>query len=151
MSLGADSKLTQKLIDDLAHHISRGVAIKYACPACGIHRDTFHRWMVKGERDKLNEEETPHSLLFDTISKVKSQFIQEAIENIKKAGRSNKNWQANSWLLEKLYSAGYGKDSLEVQNLARDIDEIKRILGADADAVNQHTRKDDNAQEESEV
>lgn len=135
---GVDSKLTPKIIDELAHHIRRGVAIKYAAPACGIHRDSFHRWMVKGEKDKENGLETPHSMLFDTISKVRSDFIQEAIENIKKAGRTNKNWQANTWLLEKLYSAGYGKDSIEVQKLSQDIEEIKRILGAEADPINQH-------------
>lgn len=151
MSHGRPFKICDKIIDDLIHHVTRGVAVKYAAPACGINPDTYYRWMKQGEEDILNGETTLYGRLYDTISKAKSQFIQEAIENIKKAGRSNKNWQANSWLLEKLYSAGYGKDSLEVQNLARDIDEIKRILGADADAVNQHTRKDDNAQEESEV
>jgi hypothetical protein len=140
---GVDSKLTPKLIDELAHHIRRGVAIKYACPACGIHRDTFHRWMVRGEKDKLEGLETPHSMLFDTISKVRTDFIQEAIENIKKAGRTNKNWQANTWLLERLYSAAYGKDSEDVQKLSRDIDEIKRILGGEAEPSNYHNDKED--------
>jgi len=147
--MAAPFKINDKIIDDLIHHISRGVAIKYAAPACGINPDTFYKWMKQGEEDFANGETTLHSRLYDTISKSKSKFIQEAIENIKKAGRTNKNWQANTWLLEKLYSAGYGKDSIEVQNLARDIDEIKRILGAEADPINQHSGSNHHAEEEA--
>lgn len=136
------SKLTQKTIDDLVHYISRGVAIKYATDAVGISTETYHRWMKEGFNLKKEWEEdkkTEKPLLvafYESITKVKTDFIQEAIENIKKAGATRKNWQANTWLLERLYQSGYSKDGIEVQQLARDIDEIKRILFGDLDPNN---------------
>lgn len=138
MAGGQPTKLNKSIIDELAHYIKRGVAIKYAAPASGISEDCFHRWMANGREDKQNDETTLAREFYETISKIRAEFIQEAIDNIKKAGRTNKNWQANSWLLEKLYSAAYGKDTAEVQKLSQDIEEIKRILGADADPVNHH-------------
>jgi len=145
---GAPSKLSQKLIDELCHYISRGVAVKYAVDAVGISQETYYRWLKEGFNfseswDEDSKETKPPQLAFyETICRVKADFIQEAVENIKKAGRTNKNWQANSWLLEKLYSGGYGKDSTEVLQLAKDIEEIKRILFADIDPMSQHSAKD---------
>lgn len=139
----APTKLNQKLIDELIHHINRGVAIKYAAPACGINTATYYNWMHKGEKDTEKGENTLESRLFDSISKAKSDFIQTAIANIQKAGRTSKNWQANTWLLERLYAAAYGKEAEEVQKLAKDIETIKEILGANADPFSQHTKGDE--------
>jgi hypothetical protein len=142
---GAPSKLTQKLIDELSHYISRGVAVKYAVDAVGISQECYYRWIREGAKFKeegWEGEKPPQAYFYETITKIKADFIQEAIENIKKAGATRKNWQANTWLLEKLYSGGYGKDSTEVLQLAKDIEEIKRILFADIDPMNQHSAKD---------
>ena len=135
--MAAPEKICQKIIDDLVHYISRGVAIKYATAASGIDESTYYAWIKKGKR---GDDENP---LYEEFSKriadCQAEFIREAIENIKKAGATRKNWQANTWLLEKLYAGGYGKDSMEVMQLARDMDEIKRILGAELDPGNKHT------------
>lgn len=151
--MAAPSKLNQKLIDDLCHYISRGVAIKYATDAIGISTECYHRWLKEGFNEKKdnegNENYTPSIkvLFYDAITKVKANFIMEAIENIKKAGATRKNWAANTWLLERLYQSGYSKDGIEVQQLARDIDEIKRILFGDIDPANQHHKASEQSED----
>lgn len=141
----APSKCTDQIISEITHYVKRGVAVKYAAEASGISEDCFHLWMKRGKKDHEDENPSQYCKFFRSIAKVRAEFVQEAIENIKKAGRSSKNWQANSWLLEKLYGAGYGKDSNEVVQLAKDIEEIKRILFSDIDPNSQHTEqpKDD--------
>lgn len=139
---GQPSKCTPETIQKLADYIRAGVAIKYAAEACGISPDAFHLWMREGKKDF--ESENPHTAyanFFTTIAGIRAEFIKEAVDNIKKAGRTNKNWQANTWLLEKLYAAGYGKDSTEVLQLAKDMEQIKRILGAELDPTNAHNQQ----------
>lgn len=135
MPRGQPTKCTNEMIKALSNYIANGVAIKYAVDAVGISEDCFYKWMKLGREDKAIEKPSNYRKFFESITKIRADFISEAIENIKKSGKSRKNWQANTWLLEKLYSAGYGKDSVEVQQLFKDIEEIKRILGADLSTV----------------
>lgn len=142
MAGGCPSKLNKKIIKELAHYISRGVAIKYAVDAVGISTETYSRWFNEGKRDYANNTPSLQSEFYVVISKIKADFIQKAIERIEKAGKSSKNWQANTWLLERLYQGGYGRDSAEIEQLAKDIEQIKNILFNDIDP-NATTLKDD--------
>lgn len=139
---GCPSKLNKKMIKDLCHYIERGVAIKYATDAVGISTETYHAWINKGRSDLANNIPSLHAEFSDAVAKIKAKFISSAIEKIKKAGQSKKNWQANTWLLERLYQGGYGRDSAEVEQLAKDIEQIKNILFNDIDP-NNTTLKDD--------
>jgi transposase-like protein len=82
---GRDSKLTKERQEAIAGAIEQGASISEAARKNGIHRETFYRWMSKGEE----QEEGPYADFHDRLTRARGQgeasyrtaLMQIAIEN----------------------------------------------------------------------
>lgn len=92
------SKLDEKLIEDLYQEIKQGLPVTYACDLFSITQPSYNNWMRQGEQDLNDGLDTLFSTFFLTIKKAQSEYVREAIQDIK-SGRPG--WQGAAWCLER--------------------------------------------------
>jgi len=100
---GRPTKLTPELTIEIVRLIEMGCYYDTAAAACGISRDTMHRWMRDGARCK-----TPELKVFsDACKRADARAQAAAVERIRKAGADV--WQADAWFLERKWPALWGR------------------------------------------
>jgi transposase len=94
---GRPSKYNRLIAARICRAVSQGVSREGAAGLCGINPDTLYRW----------QREFPE--FSESLKKSDSVFEAERVGNICNAGKSPKNWPANSWLLERKFPERYGR------------------------------------------
>jgi len=120
--VGAKTKLTNKLIDDVALLISNGMPVTRACEYLGINRKTHYEWLKKGRSSEATDLQKRY--VFE-VMRAGAEFQKKSIEAIQGACKDGKNWQALAWLLERLYPSEFARkyDNFEDDNDEEDVDE----------------------------
>lgn len=99
---------TQALQDKLVSLIQVGNYAEVAARACGISKDTFYKWLLRGGKG-----EEPFKALADAIETAAAEAQARDVLNMAK--HAGKHWQAAAWRLERKYPKLFGrKDSLEL-------------------------------------
>jgi hypothetical protein len=99
---------TTELQDKLVEMIRAGNYAEVAARACGISKDTFYKWLLRGGKG-----EQPFAALADAIETASAEA--QARDVFMMAKHSSKHWQAAAWRLERKYPKLFGrKDSLEL-------------------------------------
>lgn len=99
---------TPELQSKVVGMIRAGNYAEVAARACGIAKDTFYKWLVRGGRG-----EEPFKALADAIETATAE--SEARDVFLMAKHSDKNWQATAWRLERKHHKKWGrKDALEI-------------------------------------
>src|SRR5262249_51932820 len=105
--LGRRTKLTPAVQQKILRAIRAGNYASVAAASAGIDDSTFYRWLERGEKG-----EEPYCEFREAIKKASADAEQEALADIRKAGKTN--WQARAWYLERCHPARWGRrDRLE--------------------------------------
>ncbi len=103
-----ETKWTPQLQQKLVNLIKAGNYAEVAARACGIHKDTFYKWLLRG-----GQGEEPFKSLSDAVEIAAAEA--EALDVFNMAKHSNKHWQAAAWRLERKNPKKWGrKDALEL-------------------------------------
>ncbi|MBF0607433.1 MAG: hypothetical protein SFH39_00965 [Candidatus Magnetobacterium sp. LHC-1] len=127
-------QLNSEIVDSLANFLRLGADKKTACESCGIHYDTFRRWMQKGEKEKTGI----YRNLYNVIKKALADNEIRLIAIIQKAAEVD--WKAAAWMLERKYPDNWGRHLLFQSEVATGSNITINIRPASA-------RKDDDRQE----
>lgn len=113
---GRASLLTADLQKKICEWIEKGNTYTRACALTDISERIFYLWKAQGEKDEQAGIESIHFHFLQAIKKSREQFKATLVQNIMDAGEDKTHWQANAWLLERLFHKEFGrKDSLKVQ------------------------------------
>lgn len=90
---GRPPGLTPDVEQTILDHLAQGVPIAHAALAAGIHRSTYHNWIVRGEdaadlRDDgkpVPEVEQPFLDFLDAATRARARGVTKAVSNIAKA------------------------------------------------------------------
>jgi len=96
--MGRPSKLNDELIELMASKLRKGLPITSACDLLMITQPCHQNWMTQGEFDVEADVDTLYSRYFLTIKKARSEFEEEALEDI---GSGRPGWQGKAWVLER--------------------------------------------------
>ena len=103
--VGRPSKCTKELCDAICKDIKEGNTLKYSVQKQGITEQTFYNWMKKGEDSKTKSGK--YFDFFDNIKKAQEEGKNHLVKGIRKHGQNT--WQAQAWLLERMYPQEFGK------------------------------------------
>lgn len=96
------SKLDKEMLATMVGMKRRGFSNRDICRAVGINEATFYRWLVR--------DTSLHRALCKGIKKAEAEYKAELLELIMGAARkSERNWCAAAWLLERKYPDEYGR------------------------------------------
>ena len=103
--IGAPSKLTPELIQQICDTISQGNYIEVACQAVGIDDATYYRYVAlakealeKPPEDRTESEES-YIAFYDAVKKAHAAAELALLSKIRDPNR--KDWQRYSWILER--------------------------------------------------
>ena len=89
-----ETKLTEKLIDELCAAHEAGLSLNKSAQACGVPTRTFQDWRERGKA----EEGTIFAGLANRMEKAGALF---ELTHLKKIAEGENRWQASAWLLER--------------------------------------------------
>lgn len=95
--VGAPTKLTRDLADQIAENVKIGCTYDRAAQAAGIHRSTFLLWRATGEQDWTSEKDTPYAYLFAELMRAEAEGEVSLVRVIR--GAAAEDWRAAAHLL----------------------------------------------------
>lgn len=101
---GRPTKLTQELMDRIASYIKAGNYIDVAASACGVPRNTLHRWLKEGNEAKSGIKKEFRVTVENAVavSQVRDVLV------IDKAAQGG-HWRAAAWRLERKNADHWGR------------------------------------------
>lgn len=126
------SKLNIELIKRIGEELATGLPMTTVCDYLSITTASISNWMIKGEKDFNNEDETLEAELFDTIKKSRAEFERFANKRIV-AGEQG--WQGTAWWLERTRTQYMPK-----QEVVAEEGKVQVIIGG----KNKNVREKDN-------
>lgn len=121
--------LTEERVTTIADLVATGMGVERAAALAGVSKTAFHNWARVGREelerlaaagDPEGEPEASKRLnveLVNAVQKAQAAFILQRISRIKEAGE-NGAWQADAWLLERLHTQEFGRQTKESANRA---------------------------------
>lgn len=92
------SKLTSKLIEEIAAKLVSGASGNLVAQSCGITATTYAEWMSKGADPEFAG--TLYAELVETVARARAEWAVSAAAAIT-SGR--KGWQGRAWLAERMF------------------------------------------------
>ena len=138
---GRKSLLTEERITQIAELVAMGMGVERAAALAGVSKTAFHNWARAGreELERLADAGDPEGEpapdkrlnveLVNALQKAQSAFILQRISRIKTAGE-NGSWQADAWLLERLFTSEFGRQVREPQRTEDTAGALVRALSA---------------------
>jgi len=93
--------LTPRVMKKIVNAIKLGNYIETACEYAGISKDTFYRWLKKGETE-------PHSKYAKFLIQVREALAVAEAYSVQKIKQSDQ-WQSQAWWLERKFPDRWGK------------------------------------------
>lgn len=120
--LGAPTKLTRDLIEQLERVLRRGAYVETAVAHVGISKTTYYSWTRKGadERKRIEGGGKPrktYSLFLDLLDAVEKAMADAELldlQVISDAAVKDKSWQAAAWKLERRNPGRWGRTRHEI-------------------------------------
>lgn len=115
---GRPTKLIPARRAVLTARLREGQTLATAAKLAGIHRDTLHDWLRRGEAAAevratdaaVDASEVVFLELFDEVEVARAEAQAEAVGEVRGAGRAG-NWQASKWYLERSFPEEWGAKS----------------------------------------
>lgn len=122
------SKLTKQMIEMVCKNLMAGNTKKTTCMAVGITETTFYRWMEAGaspEGTKMERE------FCESVNKACATLKTVLVSKI----MNSQKWQAQAWLLERMFYKEYGRRQL-IAHAGADGESPVAMEGGGAPVVN---------------
>lgn len=107
--LGRPTKCTPEVTRQVVAYLTRGLPIKTACIAAGIHPGAVREWIAKGK-----DGEEPYASFAEAVEVARAEFAAVHAGVINDAGRMG-DWKASAWLLERRTGAFIKKEKVETE------------------------------------
>lgn len=123
---GRPTKYSRTVAARICRAVRKGCSREAAAGLAGINPDTLYDWQHRFPE------------FSEALQKADSELEAECVSNIRRAGRSRRNWTANAWLLERKFPHRYGKVDRHLLRVRRDEDEdLTQLPQAFIDAINE--------------
>jgi hypothetical protein len=115
---GRPTKLTPATQAALTARLREGQTLATAAKLAGIHRDTLHDWLRRGEAAaevretdaSVDASEVVFLELFDEVEVARAEAQAAAVLEVRAAGQAG-SWQASKWYLERSFPEEWGAKS----------------------------------------
>lgn len=119
---GRPSKLTPELQDRIVKLIEAGNYMDTAAACCDVSRETFFKWMRRGNRQKHG----PYRRFVDAVKKAEGLAEARALVRVRKAGE--RWWQAEAWYLERKFPNRWGRWERGSNEQPKRIDNARKAI-----------------------
>ena len=96
------TKLTRKLINELASHVANGHTVKDAAALSGVSERSVYNWLDLATKDSTGK--SIHSVFSARMEQAKSEFIDVHLGRVTDASKEDPRY--SQWLLETQIPAG---------------------------------------------
>lgn len=118
--VGAPTKLSEKMIEDLEFILRSGCYVETAAAYVGIAKDTYYRWLRRGAAERKHIEaggkprkrEALYAQLSDAIESAVAAAEVNDLALISTASKDS--WQAAAWKLERRHPDRWGRRRHEI-------------------------------------
>lgn len=127
MKIGRKTKLTEKMIEEIAKHIELGMINKDVAQLVGISETTFYNWMNEGENSK--DDNNIFRKFYLKVKEAEAKAIKRNLAIIQRAANEG-NWQAAAWFLERKRPEDWGrKDRVNINADDGIIIKVEKVEG----------------------
>lgn len=127
MKVGRKTKLTEKMIEEIAKHIELGMINKDVAQLVGISETTFYNWMNEGENSK--DDNNIFRKFYLKVKEAEAKAIKRNLAIIQRAANEG-NWQAAAWFLERKRPEDWGrKDRVNINADDGIIIKVEKVEG----------------------
>jgi len=119
-----ESPYTDRTLEAINEGLPQNLAIDYS----GAGRSTVLHWLAQGRKDQEAGLDTVYADFQDRVKKARTKVALTTIKELKEKASKTNAWQADAWILERMYPREFGKDSEELNRLSKEIEEIKELL-----------------------
>jgi len=123
MPTGRPSALTPDVQRRVCEAVSAGNTRHDSAEYAGIGESTLRAWLAKGKRQRRGKFRS----FLAAVKKAEADAVVRNVAIIQKA--ANKTWQAAAWWLERKRPADWSQTRELVQQLAREVQELKKLAG----------------------
>lgn len=105
-------ELNRAFIKEFCGYIENGITQRDAALMCGISEACLYKWLGRGKQEielGIDAEDSIYVELVESLKRSEPKFKAYHIQQIHKASRDLKQWQASAWLLERKYPREFGK------------------------------------------
>lgn len=110
---GRPSKLTPDIQRQICDLLLAGNFAQTVCDFVGIHVDTFHEWMNRGERGWKIDEEGGYTEFSEAVKKAVAQVEMTTIYTLR---QGDQYWQRYAWWLERRHPDKWGNRQKHVHS-----------------------------------
>jgi len=103
LNTGRKTLLTPQMIEKAREMRAKGLSDQAIYTTLGICKDTFYKWIKKGEAGRK-----PYVDFADALKRGEARLEEDCVNGILEQGRKG-NWQALAWILERLFPERYAK------------------------------------------
>ena len=126
---GRSTSFTPEIADKILTSITNGSPIRFAALSAGVDDSTVYKWMKQGKNgDPENPKDAIFIDFFKAMKVAKGKWVEARIAKITYA--ANQAWQANAWLLERMYPEQFGSDRREIRDLKKMLAELMSEVAA---------------------
>ena len=109
--VGAPTKLTQKLFDEIINLVKVGNYFETACHAAGVPADTGRKWLRQGANAK--DPDGMHARFVAAYKAAEAHAEASAVVRIRQ--HAGKSWQADAWYLERKMPTKWGRGEWRIK------------------------------------
>ena len=103
------TKLTRKLINELASHVANGHTIKTSAALCGLSERSIYNWFELASNDASGR--SLYAIFAARVEQAKSQFIDVHLGRVTEASKADPKF--SQWLLERKVPEEFGRMKVE--------------------------------------
>ena len=103
------TKLTRKLINELASHVANGHTVKDAAALSGVSERSVYNWLDLATKDSTSK--SIHSVFAARMEQAKSEFIDVHLGRVTDASKEDPRY--SQWLLERKFPQEFGRAKIE--------------------------------------
>ena len=107
--MGRKTKLTRKLINELASHVANGHTVKDAAALSGVSERSVYNWFELASNDASGR--SLYAIFAARVEQAKSQFIDVHLGRVTEASKADPKF--SQWLLERKAPQEFGRTKIE--------------------------------------
>ena len=122
--MGRKTKLTRKLINELASHVANGHTVKDAAALSSISERSVYNWLDLATKDSTGK--SIHSVFAARMEQAKSEFINVHLSRVVEASKADPRY--SQWLLERKAPQDFGRMKVEHAGKVQHLHQQDRLV-----------------------
>lgn len=122
---GRPTKLTPQIQRVILNAVRAAVPMNKAAALAGVDVSTIFGWKKLGKKQKSGI----YFEFFTALKKAESEFIRKALNQIQTIARTEKQWTALAWILERRFPEEFGNQRHVIADLEKKVKALEEITG----------------------